>query len=110
MRLYICRGHCKCTAVMGSRASKDEEINDKEEVNTDDIDNYDALYTDQKDEKVGKFSKTSRPSHTNQLSSIHTSTFFTAATIFNTVFHMGENFHHVFFTKIVKIFVVLEGL
>ena len=81
MRLYICRGHCKCTAEMGSGASKDEEISDKEEVNTDDIDNYDALYTDQKDEKVGKFSKTSRPSHTtteaakNLLSSIHTSTF-----------------------------------
>ena len=64
MRLYICRGHCKCTAVMGAGASKDEEIYGKEEVNTDDIDNYDALYTNQKDEKVGKFCKTSRPSHT----------------------------------------------
>ena len=102
MRLYICRGHCKCTAVMGSGASKDEEINDKEEVNTDDIDNYDALYTDQKDEKVGKFSKTSRPSHaTTEAAKIsyHPYTlqlFFTTATIFKTVFHMGENFHNVF--------------
>ena len=48
---------------------------------------------------------------TNSLSSIHTATFFTTATIFSTVLYMDNDFHNNFFGKIfVKIVVVCKGL